>query len=110
MTKRAGIGSCHEDNDLVGRPLALGAIVTPAAGAPTVTLAPPKSAHEVSCFMNIRVADIRSCYERWRARGAQFITGPKDLGGVLRQNLINSSVAVRATKFRRAIKHALDIN
>jgi lactoylglutathione lyase len=30
--------------------------------------------------MNIRVADIRSCYERWRARGADFITEPKDLG------------------------------
>ncbi|MGB8967062.1 MAG: VOC family protein [Candidatus Cybelea sp.] len=56
----------------------------PTEDKPTVTLAPPKSVDEVSCFLNIRVADIRSCYERWRARGAQFITEPKDLGGELR--------------------------
>jgi hypothetical protein len=55
-----------------------------ASSAPMVTLAPPKSVDEVSCSINIRVADIRSCYERWRARGAQFITEPKDLGGALR--------------------------
>ena len=52
----------------------------PSEDKPTVTLAPPKYLDEVSCFMNIRVADIRSCYERWRARGAEFITEPKDLG------------------------------
>jgi predicted enzyme related to lactoylglutathione lyase len=56
----------------------------PSEDKPTITLAPPKNADEVSCFMNIRVADIHSCYERWRARGAQFITEPKDLGGELR--------------------------
>jgi predicted enzyme related to lactoylglutathione lyase len=33
----------------------------PTEDKPTVTLAPPKTADEVSCFMNIRVADIRSC-------------------------------------------------
>ena len=28
--------------------------------------------------MNIRVADIQSCYELWRNRGAEFITEPKE--------------------------------
>jgi Glyoxalase/Bleomycin resistance protein/Dioxygenase superfamily len=28
--------------------------------------------------MNTRVADIQACYELWKSRGAEFITGPKD--------------------------------
>jgi catechol 2,3-dioxygenase-like lactoylglutathione lyase family enzyme len=28
--------------------------------------------------MNIRVADIRACYEDWRRKGAEFLTEPKD--------------------------------
>jgi lactoylglutathione lyase len=28
--------------------------------------------------MNIRVADIQSCYGEWRKRGAEFLTEPKD--------------------------------
>jgi catechol 2,3-dioxygenase-like lactoylglutathione lyase family enzyme len=34
--------------------------------------------------MNIRVADIRACYELWRSRGAEFITEPKDKYGETR--------------------------
>jgi catechol 2,3-dioxygenase-like lactoylglutathione lyase family enzyme len=56
----------------------------PTDDKPTVTLAPPESIDEVSCFMNIRVADIRDCYESWRAKGAQFITEPKDREGEIR--------------------------
>ena len=56
----------------------------PSEDKPTVTLDPPKSLDEVSCFMNIRVADIRSCCERWRACGAEFITELRDLGTELR--------------------------
>ena len=36
---------------------------------PTVTLRPPHNPHEVSSFLNIRVADIMASYEQWRARG-----------------------------------------
>jgi len=28
--------------------------------------------------MNIRVADIQSCYDEWRKKGAEFLTEPKD--------------------------------
>jgi hypothetical protein len=28
--------------------------------------------------MNIRVADIRSCYAEWRKKGAEFLTEPKE--------------------------------
>jgi hypothetical protein len=38
----------------------------------------------VSSFMNIRVADIKACYELWKSRGANFITEPKDKYGETR--------------------------
>ena len=50
----------------------------PTDDKPTVTLHPPQNLDEVSSFLNIRVADIRSCYEEWRSRGAEFLTEPKD--------------------------------
>ena len=49
----------------------------PTDDKPTVTLRPPQNPHEVSSFLNIRVADIRACYEEWRAKGAEFLTEPK---------------------------------
>ena len=50
----------------------------PTDDKPDVTLSPPQTPNQVSSFMNIRVADIRDCYERWKSRGAQFLTEPKD--------------------------------
>jgi lactoylglutathione lyase len=52
----------------------------PTDDKPTVTLHTPQNPNEVSSFMNIRVADIRSSYKEWRSRGAEFITKPKDHG------------------------------
>jgi predicted enzyme related to lactoylglutathione lyase len=49
----------------------------PTDDKPTVTLRPPVNPHEVSSFLNIRVADIRACYEEWRSKGAEFLTEPK---------------------------------
>ena len=49
----------------------------PTDDKPTVTLRPPVNPNEVSSFLNIRVADIRACYEAWRSRGAEFLTEPK---------------------------------
>ena len=49
----------------------------PTPDKPSVTLSVPPDPDSVSSFMNIRVADIRACYELWRARGAEFITEPK---------------------------------
>jgi predicted enzyme related to lactoylglutathione lyase len=50
----------------------------PTDDKPTVTLHTPQNPNEASNFMNIRVADIRSRYEEWRKRGAEFLTEPKD--------------------------------
>jgi catechol 2,3-dioxygenase-like lactoylglutathione lyase family enzyme len=50
----------------------------PTDDKPTVTLRTPQNASEASNFMNVRVADIQSCYEEWQKRGAEFLTEPKD--------------------------------
>jgi catechol 2,3-dioxygenase-like lactoylglutathione lyase family enzyme len=57
-------------------------IVINAAGGPTddkpdVTLETPRDPDRVSSFLNIRVKDINAVYAEWSARGAQFLTAPK---------------------------------
>ena len=52
----------------------------PTDDKPTVTLEPPRELDRVSAFLNIRVADIAAVYEEWSARGAEFLTEPKDHG------------------------------
>ena len=49
----------------------------PTDDKPTVTLETPRDPDRVSSFLNIRVADIRAAYAEWSARGAQFLTPPK---------------------------------
>ena len=43
-----------------------------------MTLAPPTDTDRVSAFLKIRVADIAAAYAEWSARGAEFLTEPKD--------------------------------
>ena len=50
----------------------------PTDDKPTVTLEPPRDLDLTSSFLNIRVADIAAIYAEWTARGAQFLTEPKD--------------------------------
>jgi catechol 2,3-dioxygenase-like lactoylglutathione lyase family enzyme len=56
----------------------------PTDDKPTVTLEPPADPDRVSSFLNLRVADIHSVYDQWRARGAEFLTPPTDRGVELR--------------------------
>jgi catechol 2,3-dioxygenase-like lactoylglutathione lyase family enzyme len=56
----------------------------PTPDKPSVTLSVLSDRDKISSFMNIRVADIRACYELWRSRGAEFITEPKDKYGETR--------------------------
>lgn len=44
----------------------------------------PTDPNLVSSFLNLRVADIEDVYERWSARGAQFLTPPIDRGAEVR--------------------------
>src|SRR5277367_6831011 len=63
--------------------LANGWIIINVGGGPTddkpsVTLRPPVDPDLISSFLNIRVADIAAVYADWSARGATFLTPPKD--------------------------------
>jgi catechol 2,3-dioxygenase-like lactoylglutathione lyase family enzyme len=49
----------------------------PTDDKPTVTLETPRNFDRVSGFLNIRVADIHTAYTVWSARGAHFLTPPK---------------------------------
>jgi catechol 2,3-dioxygenase-like lactoylglutathione lyase family enzyme len=49
----------------------------PTDDKPTVTLEAPRDRDRVSSFLNIRVKDIEAVYAEWSARGAQFLTPPK---------------------------------
>ncbi len=49
----------------------------PTDDKPAVTLETPRDFDRVSAFLNIRVKDIAGVYAEWSARGAQFLTPPK---------------------------------
>lgn len=56
----------------------------PTDDKPTVTLTTPPDPNRTSAFLNIRVADIARTYEEWSAKGAEFLTEPKDHGREIR--------------------------
>ncbi len=56
----------------------------PTDDKPTVTLTPPADRDHASAFLNFRVADIAAAYAEWSARGAEFLTEPKDHGREIR--------------------------
>jgi lactoylglutathione lyase len=56
----------------------------PTDDKPTVTLTTPADPDRTSAFLNIRVADIAAAYADWSARGAEFLTEPKDHGREIR--------------------------
>ena len=49
----------------------------PTDDKPTVIAETPRDPDRVSSFLNIRVKDIDAVYAEWSARGAQFLTPPK---------------------------------
>lgn len=46
--------------------------------------APPHSAHVLASALNVRVANVATIYREWKARGAVFLTEPKDHGDEIR--------------------------
>jgi catechol 2,3-dioxygenase-like lactoylglutathione lyase family enzyme len=69
--------------------LANGWIIMNPGGGPTpdkpdVTLRPPSDPSTATSFLNIRVADIWSCYREWSDKGAVFLTPPIDRKAELR--------------------------
>lgn len=49
----------------------------PTGDKPTIYLALPSDGEAVGSFLNLRVANIAECYERWKGLGAKFLTEPK---------------------------------
>jgi len=49
----------------------------PTDDKPTVTLEVPPDPNRTSAFLNLRVSDIQAVYSEWKARGAEFLTPPK---------------------------------
>jgi catechol 2,3-dioxygenase-like lactoylglutathione lyase family enzyme len=56
----------------------------PTDDKPTVTLTTPPDPDRTSAFLNIRVDDIAKVYDEWTAKGAEFLTPPKDHGQEIR--------------------------
>lgn len=56
----------------------------PTDDKPAVTLRTPQNPNETSAFLNVRVADIHKAYSEWSAKGASFLTEPKDHGVEIR--------------------------
>jgi len=56
----------------------------PTEDKPDVVFAPPDAPGRVSDAMTIRVPDCHAAYETLRARGAVFLTPPKDWGAEIR--------------------------
>jgi len=56
----------------------------PTDDKPTVTLETPQDPNRTSAFLNVRVGNIQKIYEEWSAKGAHFLTEPKDHGREIR--------------------------
>jgi catechol 2,3-dioxygenase-like lactoylglutathione lyase family enzyme len=56
----------------------------PTDDKPEVVLEPPRDPTRASAFLNLRVADIQAVYQDWSAKGAVFLTPPKDHGREIR--------------------------
>ena len=52
-----------------------------------VSLSTPTDPERTSGFLNVRVADIARVYQEWSAKGAEFLTEPKDHGREIRAYL-----------------------
>jgi catechol 2,3-dioxygenase-like lactoylglutathione lyase family enzyme len=56
----------------------------PTPDKPDISVVDYEPGNTISSFMNLRVADIRACYEQWSAKGAEFVTPPIDRGAEIR--------------------------
>jgi catechol 2,3-dioxygenase-like lactoylglutathione lyase family enzyme len=57
----------------------------PTEDKPQYSLAAPTADQRTfNSFLNLRVADIEKCFQEWRDRGADFLTGPTDRGAEIR--------------------------
>ncbi|MGA9285032.1 MAG: hypothetical protein WBV85_06270, partial [Solirubrobacteraceae bacterium] len=74
-----------------------------------MTLETPRDLDRVSSFLNIRVKDIEAVYAEWSARGAQFLTPPKQHAYEIRCYIRDPDVlALRFTALEGVIDEIAD--
>jgi lactoylglutathione lyase len=56
----------------------------PTDDKPGVSLSTPADPRQTNGFLNVRVADMARTYREWSAKGAEFLTEPKDHGREIR--------------------------
>ena len=56
----------------------------PTPDKPDISVVDYEPGNTVSSFLNLRVANIQECYEKWSAKGAEFVTPPIDRGAEIR--------------------------
>jgi catechol 2,3-dioxygenase-like lactoylglutathione lyase family enzyme len=56
----------------------------PTPDKPDISIVNYEPRNTVSTFMNLRVADIQTCYEQWHAKRAEFVTPPIHRGAEIR--------------------------
>jgi catechol 2,3-dioxygenase-like lactoylglutathione lyase family enzyme len=56
----------------------------PTPDKPDISVVDYEFDNTTSIFLNLRVADIHDCYQRWKERGATFVTPPIDRGAEIR--------------------------
>ena len=59
----------------------------PTDDKPGISLGTPAEPRFTSGFLNVRVADVARVYQEWSAKGAEFLTEPKDHGREIRAYL-----------------------
>ena len=56
----------------------------PTPDKPGISVVDYQPGNTTSIFLNLRVADIQTCYQEWTAKGAEFVTPPIDRGAEIR--------------------------
>ena len=56
----------------------------PTGDKPGISVVDYQPGNTTSIFLNLRVANIQTCYEEWKAKGAEFVTPPIDRGAEIR--------------------------
>ena len=72
----------------------------PTDDKPAVTLETPRDPDRVSSFINIRVKDMEAVYSEWSARGAHFLTSPKQ-----HQHEIRCYIRTRVRHYFLSVRH-----
>src|SRR3989441_6299779 len=75
----------------------------PTDDKPTVTLTTPADPSRTSAFLNVRVANINKVYKEWAAKGAEFLTEPKDHGREIRAYMLLAVAPTPVVALNRAI-------